>query len=296
MGIYAKGFNNVAVLTLAQAFAFTAVPMLMFIGSFIGAKLAPDAQYATLPLAVMVVGSALGTVPAALLMQRFGRKVIFILANIFAASACLGVSYSLSENSFFLFCFFIFLIGMAMAAMQQFRFAAMESVEAKKMPTAASSILLGGVVAAFVGPELALLGQHFTDVEYQGSFYLAMLAYLLCAVCLLFFKAAVPPEHDEKSAAPRPLRIILNSRLLWLAIGSAGIGYALMSFIMTATPISMHHLHGHSLSDTKWVIQSQYCLYVFTFAHFALADSNLWFKDPGDVGFIGLYCLHRYRL
>jgi len=29
-----------------------------------------------------------------------------------------------------------------------------------------------------------------------------------------------------------------------------------MSFIMTATPISMHLHMGHSLEDTKWVIQS----------------------------------------
>ena len=29
-----------------------------------------------------------------------------------------------------------------------------------------------------------------------------------------------------------------------------------MSFVMTATPISMHLHHGHSLEDTKWVLQS----------------------------------------
>ena len=29
-----------------------------------------------------------------------------------------------------------------------------------------------------------------------------------------------------------------------------------MSFVMTGTPISMHHFHGHSLVDTKWVLQS----------------------------------------
>ena len=37
---------------------------------------------------------------------------------------------------------------------------------------------------------------------------------------------------------------------------AATIGYAVMSFIMTATPVSMHVMDGHSLSDTKWVIQS----------------------------------------
>ena len=73
-----NGFFNVAVLAMAQICAFTALPMLMFIGSFIGAELAGDMRYATLPLAIIVVGTAAGTVPAALLMQRFGRKSVFI--------------------------------------------------------------------------------------------------------------------------------------------------------------------------------------------------------------------------
>jgi len=29
-----------------------------------------------------------------------------------------------------------------------------------------------------------------------------------------------------------------------------------MSYLMTATPLSMHHMQGHSLVETKWVIQS----------------------------------------
>ena len=29
-----------------------------------------------------------------------------------------------------------------------------------------------------------------------------------------------------------------------------------MSYLMTATPLSMHHMQGHSLNETKWVIQS----------------------------------------
>ena len=33
------------------------------------------------------------------------------------------------------------------------------------------------------------------------------------------------------------------------------VGYVVMTFIMTCTPISMHNHYGHSLLDTKWVIQ-----------------------------------------
>ncbi|MDH4059064.1 MAG: MFS transporter, partial [Cyclobacteriaceae bacterium] len=54
----------------------------------------------------------------------------------------------------------------------------------------------------------------------------------------------------------RPLREIARQNIFWVAILGAAIGYAVMSFIMTATPVSMHVMDGHSLSHTKWVIQS----------------------------------------
>jgi hypothetical protein len=49
---------------------------------------------------------------------------------------------------------------------------------------------------------------------------------------------------------------MLKSPSLLLALASATVGFAVMAFVMTGTPISMHHHHGHSLEDTKWVIQS----------------------------------------
>jgi MFS family permease len=41
-----------------------------------------------------------------------------------------------------------------------------------------------------------------------------------------------------------------------LAVAAGAIAYAVMSFIMTATPISMHVMDGHSLDDTARVLQS----------------------------------------
>jgi hypothetical protein len=41
-----------------------------------------------------------------------------------------------------------------------------------------------------------------------------------------------------------------------LAIFAAALGYGVMTFLMTATPISMHKHSGFSLEDTKLVIQS----------------------------------------
>jgi MFS family permease len=41
-----------------------------------------------------------------------------------------------------------------------------------------------------------------------------------------------------------------------VAVAAAVVSYAVMSFIMTATPISMHVHDHHSDTDTAWVIQS----------------------------------------
>ena len=51
------------------------------------------------------------------------------------------------------------------------------------------------------------------------------------------------------------MEIIGQGRLI-LAVGSSAVALSVMSFIMTATPVSMHYMDNHSLQDTTWVIQS----------------------------------------
>jgi MFS family permease len=51
------------------------------------------------------------------------------------------------------------------------------------------------------------------------------------------------------------MREILANPVIWVAISAAAVGYAIMSFIMTATPLSMTEMAGHPLEDAKRVIQ-----------------------------------------
>ena len=51
------------------------------------------------------------------------------------------------------------------------------------------------------------------------------------------------------------MREILANPVIWVAISAAAVGYAIMSFIMTATPLSMTEMAGHPLGDAKRVIQ-----------------------------------------
>jgi MFS family permease len=247
--------TNVWLIAFSNAAGFCATPLLMFVGSIVGAQLAPSADLATIPIAAMVIGTAVGTLPVSLLMGTMGRKPTYILFILLGAVACGLAGVALGQKSFTLFCLSAALVGVSNAAIQQLRFAAMESVSPEKGPTAASVVLCGGIVVAFVGPELAVLGQFLTAVPYQGSFWLVSGSFILSAAVLSMVKLR-EATADVNQAPARPMLQILASPSFCLAVASATIAYMIMSFVMTATPISMHHHHGHSLVDTKWVIQS----------------------------------------
>lgn len=249
------GFKTVWLLACANAIIMSASPMMLLIGSIIGAQLAPSKQLATMPIALMIIGTALGVVPASRGMARLGRKKTFLLFIFFGVATLLLASEALSYKSFPVFCLASAMLGFTNAAMHQLRFAAMESVPLAKAPTAASMIMCAGIFSAFLGPELAVLGRNLSAIEYQGSFWLATVSMLCGGVVLTFYSPAEQVVAPKKGEA-RPLLTMLKNPTLVLAISGAAAGFVIMSFVMTATPISMHLHQGHSLEDTKWVLQS----------------------------------------
>jgi MFS family permease len=249
---------KVWLLTLIQALAMSAGAMMVMVGGVLGTELAADPGFATLPIAVMIVGTACGVVPVTRLMQRYGRKTIFICVAILAMCASLLAAKSVIEQHFLGFVTSAFLLGLAIAGFQQIRFAAMELVSTEDMPKAASTVLLGGLVAAIVGPELATLGNVLVSQSFVGAFYL-MAALSFCCAMLFTRIPATPVDTFTDSGTPnngtRPLSAIIVQPVFILAVSSSVVGYALMSFIMTATPVHMHVVQLHSLEHTKWVIQ-----------------------------------------
>lgn len=246
---------NIWLLTLIQALAMSAGTMLVLAGGVLGAQLTPDPSWATLPLAMSIVGTACGVVPITRLMQRFGRKPIFIAATILGALVSLVAAASIANSSFWWLVISAFLLGVMMSAIQQIRFAAMESVAVELIPKAASTVLLGGLVAAILGPELVTFGQLVAVQDFVGGFYLTAVLLLLCS--LLFTQIDNTQVVTAKSAdTGRELNVIARQPVFILAVSASVVGYALMSFIMTATPVHMHVHEAYSLQDTKWVIQS----------------------------------------
>lgn len=244
-------------LTLAQCFGQTTAPILVLLGGIVGAQIAPSIDWATLPIAIQIAGIASATIPASYLMSKVGRKTGFLVGTALAIFAALFAAWGVYKQSFAIFCIASFLIGNYIAFLQQFRFAVADSVPNQKIPICLSFLMLAGIVAAILGPEV---GQRFSVIEglpdYVGSF-LGMAAMLTISflILLTFYQNFTFEEQDQTSNV-RPLGQIFRQPTLIIAIASAAIGYSVMSLVMTATPLSMHEMDHHSLSDTTRVIQS----------------------------------------
>ncbi|MGK0442450.1 MAG: MFS family permease [Pseudohongiellaceae bacterium] len=232
--------------------------LMIFIAAIIGANIAPDSGQATLPVALMIAGVASSAIPLGKLQLRFGRKLIFIAFSLLAIVACALACLAISLQHFYLFCSAAFLMGFAIASAHQYRFAVIEHVGIHHAALVTSLLLLGGLLSAFIGPEIAVLGQNLIATEFMGSFLLLGFVFFFSFILLLFIDNThvVPSLPHSQLPQQSGLQIIFRSPVLLLSLVTAAVGYGVMSFIMTATPLTMHEHAGHNLADTKFVIQS----------------------------------------
>lgn len=248
--------RNVWLLTISQALFLSVSSLVVFAGGLVGAELAPIENLSTLPVASIVIGTALTIPPVNFLMKLIGRKKSFFVLAAFSILVAFFASYAISISNFYLFCFSTFLLGATYSTVLQFRFAAMESVSEELLPKAASMVLVGGIAAAFMGPEVAVLGKDLLSVEYAGSFIMLAVLFVIGVFFLIGFKTPAIKDEEVSKEPQRSMKEIVKQPVFWIAMLSATIGFAVMSFIMTATPVSMHVMDGHSLNHTKWVVQS----------------------------------------
>ena len=249
--------RNLSLLVSSQVFAFTAATVTVFISGIIGSQLTPIKTLSTLPPSIYVVGTAAATIFAAKIMSIIGRRLGFVFSSVAGSIACLIGAYSIMIESFFIFCIAKFILGATMAFTHQYRFAAAESVEKEKAPKAISSLLLAGIVAAFLGISLSNYTKNFvSDYLYVGSYLTLAILTLIPSFLLFFFRdiREVSFMSNEENKSRNYLEFFSDPKFLQ-AITSAAFAYAVMSFLMTATPISMHIVHHLSLEKTGIVLQ-----------------------------------------
>ena len=248
--------RNVVILFFTQLIFVSGSIVLITLGGIVGNDLAPSRSLATLPLSVMIIGTALTTVPASLLMQRIGRRYGFALAALIACSGALMAAHALDVQSFAWFCAAATAIGITLAFSQQFRFAAAESVAIDRVSYAVSFILLGSIGGAFLGPEIAARSPSLTpDNPFRAAMLIIAGLYLFAGGLLLCMSRVTMAAAEASDAVARPMREVAAQPLFIVAVLGGVVGFGVMTLVMTATPLSMHVMDGHGIEETAQVIR-----------------------------------------
>ncbi|MFS1463175.1 MFS transporter [Vibrio lentus] len=231
--------RNVWLLSLCQALLMTGNILLISVIGLIGKQIAPSVSMITLPVALQFLGLMAATIPASLISGKLGRKRGFSIGNVVGITGASLATYALSQQHFYLFCFATFLLGIGIGFGTLYRFAAIEVCDENARHRAISISMAGGVLAAVLGPNLAIMSQQWSaDGFYIGAFA-SLIGLNILALALL--QTIQFPKVSFNSQAPKadPLSVIVKAPNFIGAVFAAMVAYAVMNILMTATPLAM---------------------------------------------------------
>jgi len=246
--------RNIALLSLSQACFMTTVNINIIVTSLVGVLIAPEPWLATLPLSLMFVVSMLTTLPASLLMGRIGRKPVFVSAAGIGMFCCLIMGYATMLSSFMLFLVSSAGLGIATGVAQFYRYAAADNAEQNQKAKALSLVLAGGVLAAILGPSLARLTfEAIPDHLYAGCFFAAAMMQVL--VLLLLPYLDIKPYTETLKTRGVSLGWLFRQPYFIAGMVTAALGYGVMTFMMTATPLQIVNTEQMGDSSNAIIIQ-----------------------------------------
>jgi MFS family permease len=246
--------RNVGLLAACQAMLFTNNTTLIAINGLAGLALAPHTALVTLPVTCWILGGAIATMPASLHMKRVGRQRGLTSGIFWGLAGALICSAAIWLQAFWLLCFGTLVWGVYNAYGQYYRFAAADMAHADFKATAISLVLAGGLVGGIIGPSLSRYTIDMVGPKFMGA-YLALVVFAIAAGILLRFIRIPNPTAAEQANSGRPLREIAAQPRFIVAVLAGALGYGVMNFLMTSTPIAMG-VCGHPYADAAFVISS----------------------------------------
>jgi MFS family permease len=248
--------KNVSILSINLALMMSCTSLIVATSALVGFNLAENKALATLPLAVQFIAVMLTSIPAAMLMQKIGRKAAFMYSCCFGIMGGVLASYAILNHNFWLFVIATFLIGIFNGFGNYYRFTAADSVDIPYKSKAVSWTMIGGVFAAVIGPNLAKYSREWIEgAEFAGGYMAIIALYIANLFVLNFLKI----EHKKISTnqsldSGRKLSVIFKQPKYIVAVICGMLGYGVMSFVMTATPLAMDK-RAFLFDDTSLVIQ-----------------------------------------
>lgn len=251
--------RNLSLLAVSVCLMMSCASLIVATAALVGFALATDKALSTLPMAVQYIATMLTSIPAAYLMHKLGRKLTFMLGSLFAITGAGLACFAIIQQHFWLFVLATALVGAFQGFANYIRYAAAETVAIPDRSKAISFVMLGGVAAAVIGPNLAKYSREWVSgAEFAGSYAAAVLLYLMILFVMAFLRLKKdipePVSINEDKPLGRPLSVIVMQPRYLVAVLSGMIGYGVMSFIMTATPLAMNQ-SSFLFDDTSLVIQ-----------------------------------------
>jgi MFS family permease len=249
--------RNAAVLACAQALGGANPAIVVSLGGLVGASLAPTPDLATLPVSVLQVGLALGTIPAAMLMRRVGRRGGYFLGALIGTLAGSVAAAGIALSSFLIFCLGTCLAGFYASFVQSYRFAAVDHASEAFKPRAIAWVMAGGLAAGIIGPQTVIWTRDLLPTTAFAGGFLGQAALALLSVgALSLLRAGPAPAFvPGATAGGRPLGEIMRQPRFIVAVATGLVTFGLMSFVMTAAPLAMVVECGHSVASATLGIQ-----------------------------------------
>ena len=244
--------RNVGLLAACQAMLLSNNSTLIAINGLAGLALAPTPALATLPVTCWVAGGALSTMPASQYMRRVGRRLGLMHGMLFAIAGALLCSSAMWFGSFWALCLGALVFGVYNAFGQYYRFVAADASPPEWRSTAISLVLAGGLVGGLLGPAISRETVQLPGPKFAGA-YLELILYAATMIALVALLRLPDTSGQDSTQRGRPLAEIARQPKFIVAVIAGAVGYGVMNFLMTSTPIAMQSC-GHPFGDAAFVI------------------------------------------
>ncbi|PRN06526.1 MFS transporter [Pseudomonas sp. LLC-1] len=240
----------------AQSINLTTAVMSVTMAAIVGAALAPDAAWSTVPYGFQFLSLMLATYPVSRLMSRIGRKKAFMLGAIPLALSGISGFLAVEHQHFATLVLSHSALGVYIAFANFNRFAATDNLSQALKPKALSLVVAGGVIAAVVGPTLT---EWLRDVGGYPLFSLCYAAFVGLALLSLLIALCLPDDGGVTSTvnsaaqSARPRTEPLSPSVV-VAMGVAALSYGIMNLLMIQASMHMKHMH-EDFSDVRLAIQ-----------------------------------------
>ena len=239
-------------------------------GAAAGALLALDItgseSLASLPLALLVVGSSATVMPISALSRRAGRRTGLTVALVTAAFGAAGVVLAGVLDSFVLLCAASAVFGSGNTAVMLARYAAADLSTPLERGRAIGRVVFAATFGGVAGPNLlGPAGDVATSIglpQLTGLFLFSAVAFALAALVQfallrpdpLQFATALEREGAPEIAAPRvPLRRLLAPSAAVTGLATIVTANFVMVAVMAMAPVHMEG-QGHSLELVGLVV------------------------------------------